>query len=224
MKDAVRPWRYVVFAVAAVAMGVLVWAVGMRQGGGDASLGMVQQVLDHNREQLSRIAELENDAYLAKRQAEEAAKDVETLEASLWALQVVSGDTDVTGEGVVLRVNPGSAGGQVLDVELLQLVNELNAAGAEAISINGQRVVPFTSIRTVGDQVQINRIAMSAPFVVQAIGNAQTLSHALELYGGVLENLRANLDITLDMQESVSIPRYEGEVTFRYAQGVQSQQ
>lgn len=92
---------------------------------------------------------------------------------ALTGLQAVSGPA--------LRVSLSSApdadiNSQVRDSDLAMLVNALWGAGAEAISVNGQRVTARTGIRTSGDAVEVNGVGVAPPYVVLAIGNTDALS------------------------------------------------
>lgn len=90
-----------------------------------------------------------------------------------------SGVGAVQGPGVEVLVNnaPASAGprGVVQDRDLQQLANGLWEAGAEAISINGQRITNLTAIRTAGAAITVNYQSLTPPYVVDAIGNPATL-------------------------------------------------
>ncbi|HWU32855.1 MAG TPA: DUF881 domain-containing protein [Marmoricola sp.] len=90
-----------------------------------------------------------------------------------------AGISAVTGPGVEVIVDnaPKSAGarGVVQDRDLQQLVNGLWEAGAEAVSINGQRITSLTAIRTAGAAITVNYQSLTPPYVVDAIGNPATL-------------------------------------------------
>ena len=104
------------------------------------------------------------------------------------------------------------------DSDLVMIVNELHSAGAEAISINGQRITGNTEIRCTGPQVLINGIRMVAPFKISAIGEATTLEGALSLRGGIIDSVKAaDIDVTIEKQEEVIIPAYEKPIVYQYA-------
>ncbi|MGN6161086.1 MAG: DUF881 domain-containing protein, partial [Marmoricola sp.] len=90
-----------------------------------------------------------------------------------------AGVSAVTGPGVQVVVDnaPKSAGarGVVQDRDLQQLVNGLWQAGAEAMSINGQRVTSLTAVRTAGSAITVNYQSLTPPYVIDAIGNPATL-------------------------------------------------
>lgn len=136
-----------------------------------------------------------------------------------------AGLTDVTGPGLVVTINPRTytEGGQkkiikdITDSELLTLVNELYAAGAEAISINGHRLVSTSAIRMAGAHININHVATDMPYEVKAIGDPATLEAALQLYGGVLESFDQFYIVKTDRQQTLTIAAFEGKLGFNYA-------
>lgn len=122
----------------------------------------------------------------------------------LQNLKVAMGLTEVKGPGIVLRLaEPGtravpSAGAEspdsmylLHDFDLLQIANELWAAGAEAVALNDQRLVANTAIRCVGPAIQVNRVAVMTPYEFRAIGDPKVLIGALNMPDGTLDRLRA---------------------------------
>lgn len=88
----------------------------------------------------------------------------------------------VRGPGLRVVVNDTPGGGpnsQVRDEDLVLLVDGLWAAGAEAISINGQRLTVLTSIQNSGSAIHVNVRPLNPPYVVEAIGNPDTLEGRL---------------------------------------------
>jgi uncharacterized protein YlxW (UPF0749 family) len=139
------------------------------------------------------------------------------LGVEMKKLQALLGLTPVTGPGVVIRLsdNPQAtkdagpdAGpflpGIVHDFDLLQVVNELRSAKAEAIAINGVRITGFTPIRCVGPTIYVNYEPKPAPFEITAIGDADDLKNALTMPGGILENLK---------NQSLGVKIYEDTLT-----------
>ncbi|MBB6625747.1 DUF881 domain-containing protein [Nocardioides sp. KIGAM211] len=99
-------------------------------------------------------------------------------EARLRRLETATGFGAVTGEGVRIVVDDapdGDATQTVRDEDLALLVDGLWGAGAEAISINGQRITALTAIRNAGIAINVNTRPLSPPYVVQAIGDTRTL-------------------------------------------------
>lgn len=108
------------------------------------------------------------------------------------------------------------------DTDLMSVVNELLAAGAEAVDINGQRIVSTTAIRCVGPLIQINGINYSAPFKISAIGDPDTLKGALNLRGGIISEIKgARIDVTIEKKDEITIQAYEKVVDYKYATPVE---
>ncbi len=103
------------------------------------------------------------------------------------------------------------------DTDILSIINELSAAGAEAFSVNGQRIVATTAIRCVGPLIQINGVNLQAPYVISAIGKADTMVGALNLRGGIVSEMKAdNIDVTIEKHNEIIIPEYTGLLDFKY--------
>jgi uncharacterized protein YlxW (UPF0749 family) len=125
------------------------------------------------------------------------------LDSETSTLGVASGMAAVAGPGLVITADnaavatPG-AGGTIMDSDLQALVNGLWAAGAEAVAVNGQRVTALTSIRTAGQAITVNYHSLTPPYVVEAVGNPDTLpARFLQTPGGQLWlALRSNYGIT----------------------------
>ena len=107
----------------------------------------------------------------------------------------------------------------VHDLDLVEVVNELFNAGAEAVSVNGQRIVSTTAINCSGNIVKINDEKLGVPFEVKAIGLPDKLYGALTRPGGYLE-LMEDDGVYVDVQKSddINIPKYNGVFNYNYMQ------
>jgi uncharacterized protein YlxW (UPF0749 family) len=105
---------------------------------------------------------------------------------------------------------------------LLGLVNRLKEAGAEAVSINEQRISNNTEISLAGANININGTATAPPYFVKAIGNPQTLDGAINLRGGIVYTMKMkyNLVVDTEIREKIVISRYTGVISFKYAKPV----
>ena len=104
------------------------------------------------------------------------------------------------------------------DTDIMSIMNELSVAGAEAFSVNGQRIISTSAIRCVGPLIQINGINLSAPFTITAIGNPETLVGSLNLRGGIISEIKAaQIDVTIEKHEEVTVPAYDKIVEYKYA-------
>lgn len=143
--------------------------------------------------------------------------------------ELIAGMTDLEGPGVTVTLSDAPRTVVVdpeIDVnlyiihddDLLKVVNELRDAGAEAISINGERLIATSEIRCAGSIVSVNNNRYAAPYVVRAIGDAQALYSALTMRGGVVDQLTYwNILVDVQQTESVVIKAYTGKTTFKYA-------
>ena len=92
------------------------------------------------------------------------------------------------------------------DDDLLRVVNELRAAGAEVISINGQRIIATSEIRCAGPTLSVNNVRSAPPYEIHAIGDAATLENALKMRGGVMETLAVwGIQLEIQASENVSV-------------------
>jgi uncharacterized protein YlxW (UPF0749 family) len=149
------------------------------------------EVADIHTDELENVlAEVERDIVELETDQLDNAAVGEELRDSVATLQGATGTAAVEGPGVVVEVHDAEAGEPgstdvVLDVDIQQVVNGLWAAGAEAVSVNGERVTALTAIRMVNDVILVNFRPLNPPFEVQAIGDTRTLARRfLEGSGG----------------------------------------
>ncbi|MCW3059196.1 MAG: hypothetical protein JWQ02_1017 [Capsulimonas sp.] len=174
------------------------------------------------------ISDLENSAPSQNKQ-------FQVLTDDLNRAKTLAGLTAVKGPGVTVTLNDSKKRFPdaplavqmitiVHDVDINQFVNELKAAGAEAISVNDQRLVANSAIRCAGPTVYINNTPQTPPYVIQAIGDAKTLDTALRLPGGAFDQMHG-MDATMVRiahAEKLIIPAYAGATQPRYAQPVET--
>ncbi|MFI1524558.1 DUF881 domain-containing protein [Kitasatospora cineracea] len=142
-----------------------------------------QQRLQSEKTQLEQsLAQLENSSNQAKEAQEQTRKKAAEL-------GVLAGTEKATGPGIVLTIDDPQ--GQVKADMLLDTLQELRAAGAEAIQINDVRVVAGTYFtdNSSGGGVQIDGKSVSQPFRFIVVGNPQDLAPALNIPGGVVRSL-----------------------------------
>ena len=148
------------------------------------------------------------------------------MEKELQNLEIYAGTTNLVGEGIIITLNDGDkalepelrSDAVVHDSDILTVVNELKAAGAEAISINGQRIISMSAIRCVGPVIQINYQKIAPPYVISAIGNAQYLESAINIKNGVADLLK-EIGVVVNVKRNVNIrvPKYQGSLDFKNA-------
>ena len=106
------------------------------------------------------------------------------------------------------------------DLDVLSVINELKNAGAEAISINDQRLTPNSGIVCGGNIIDINGEKVGAPFIIKAIGLPEQLA-ALNRPGGYLAKLKEySIGVELKKSNKITIPKYTGTITYKYAKTI----
>lgn len=152
---------------------------------------------------------------------------IASMKGQIDYLSLLSGTTDLKGEGIIITLNDGENSNNettrtdtlVHDSDVLTVVNELKAAGAEAISVNDQRIIASSAIRCVGPVIQVNYQKVAAPFEIKAIGNAQYLESAMNIKNGVVDMLKEfGVSVNVTREKEVKIPKYEGTFTYKNAQ------
>ncbi|GAA0177255.1 DUF881 domain-containing protein [Clostridium sediminicola] len=157
-----------------------------------------------------------------------AANEDTTTKAIVQELEntrVLMGKTDVVGAGIILKVTPDNdifanpEQAPYLNYgDLVKIVNELNFADAEAISINDIRISSRTGIRNAGNAIFINneRIPMTQEVIIKAIGNKEKLKEAL-MFPGILEESFQGFKTSIQPVDSVEIFKSSINFDFIYA-------
>ncbi len=146
----------------------------------------------------------------------------------LKELNTYLGLTDVVGEGVIITVKDntnsvlGTAADIVHDGDLRALVNEIKNHNAEAISINGQRIVQTTSITCAGALTQINNEPVGSPFIIKVIGDKNTLYNNLLRPGSYLNRLEeVGIYVDIERSDDITVEKYKGVLTDKYIKNVE---
>ncbi|MEW6622744.1 MAG: DUF881 domain-containing protein [Bacillota bacterium] len=147
--------------------------------------------------------------------SEEGEQLINHTRQEIEQLQILNGEVAVTGKGITVTITRDSP---VLHYDLVDLVNELWATGAEAIAINDHRITATTSIQQYGpDEIFVNQEKLLFPYVIKAIGDPQTLEKGLTFPGGLVENWRILYGIypSITLRESINIPAVKNPSTSR---------
>jgi uncharacterized protein YlxW (UPF0749 family) len=174
-----------------------------------------------------REARLEDDSRQLQATQERLRSGSDTSQAALDAAQsrldtlgVLTGTVAAHGPGISLTID--DPGGKVNAAELLDTLQELRDAGAEAVQIGSVRAVASTSFLDTGSatapSITVDGSQLSPPYTILAIGDSQTLAAALDIPGGVLETLRQNhADGTVTDEQQVQITALHDVSSPRYA-------
>lgn len=149
------------------------------------------------------------------------------LESELEKSRNLLGKNAVQGEGIIVTLEDVEVGknGIIRDDDLIELVNELKAAGAEAISINGHRIVNTSYIIELATGfISINGERREvSPYVVKAIGDITYLESAIsqKQYGFIDKTINSGKSVTLEKSDNIYIEAYSKTFEFKYAKEVE---
>lgn len=169
-------------------------------------MGELIRLQKSNADLRTQLQKLQEDVKLyesAKAGSDEASKK---LLDELQVARTFAGLTDVKGKGVIVTVE-SEIYSTIYDSDILAIVNELRAAGAQAISVNEERIVATTEIRDAPPYKMINKVPVTQPFVIKAIGNPEQLENSLNMTDGVVESLQVYMDIKIEKSDEVYIPK-----------------
>jgi uncharacterized protein YlxW (UPF0749 family) len=141
--------------------------------------------------------------------------------------QKLLGLTEVSGQGFIIELDENREinSNEVLNIseylvheeDLLYIINELFNSGADAISINDQRIVSTTSVLCDGNIIRINGKMVGVPITIKAIGYSKRMEYALTRPGGYLQKMADDgVKVTVQSSEEITIPKYEGVYNYEY--------
>jgi len=172
----------------------------------------------------AQVADLTRRLSVFERASAERRSTTEAMMRELEGLRIAAGVVPLVGPGVSVVVDAtqapvvGHAPPAVQYVDLVSIVNELWAAGAEAVAVSGVRVTATTGYSEVGGTILADRQRLAPPYTIEAIGESATLQGALQIRGGVIEGLRTlGLQITIARRSNVTLPAVQALPTHRLA-------
>ena len=201
-----RSQRLIIFSLIAIGLGFLI-VVQLRSQAAvartlaaqdDTSVALLINDLNRANNQL-----MQQGAALAEQQAQlhqaltAGGADSQALSKELTTLREVNGAVAVHGPGLEIRIQ-----GPVMDFELQDALNNLRNAGAEAISLNGYRIVASTPIVSRGDILMVAGHAVGTPLDMLVIGDAEQLGPAADLSAS---SLQTRVQVSIQRQNDLSI-------------------
>lgn len=143
------------------------------------------------------------------------------LEKELYQQNTLLGRTDVEGPGIIITINEDNVEDDRITYEdLLVIVNILKGAGAEAISINGHRIITTTYIFDIGDSeyTRVNGERVLSPYIIKAIGNEKYLESSLFGKGGYIDELQKyGFNVSIEKYNNIFIEKYnDGVIKSKY--------
>lgn len=192
---------------------------------------------EKNEELQTEIKDLRKRLGDFEKSVENESKSMALLKKELEEIKLLSGLAAVEGSGIKITLRDSTEtrlpnlspeeleGYLVHDQDINGVINELKAAGAEALAISGadpknmQRLVVTTTARCVGPVAIINGAQLSAPYTIYAIGNPKDLHGAMEMPNGYIENrgLKLLKMYTIEESEHLVLPEFSGTFSPKYA-------
>ncbi len=153
---------------------------------------------------------------LKKYQAESSSdsKTKNNLEEELKNLELMLGTSDVQGKGIIITLKEEKDAEKKIDAdELMIIVNYLRDAGAEAIEINGERIVNSTFFAYINSSyIKINGNRVTSPFTIKVIGDPDYIKSALVGTGGYAEKIVSwGQKIDFEEKKKITISKYNGK-------------
>jgi uncharacterized protein YlxW (UPF0749 family) len=194
----------------------------------------LQKELEKHKTLLADISKY-NQLYYQYETALSEDESLSVMKEELARNRKMAGMVEVEGNGIVLRIvdaprhlqqaedghaAPLVTGSYVDDEDLRWLINILFANGAQAISVNGHRIVSTTAIRNVGDVIQIDTRTIQPPYELKVLGEPEVLLSALKLEGVEEYFHLANKQVLAEKRENLIIPANQEQRTIRYMKPV----
>jgi uncharacterized protein YlxW (UPF0749 family) len=138
---------------------------------------------------------------------------------------LLMGTSDVEGQGVKIILEDGESNfGEYLnssqlihDLDIVQVINDLKNAGAEAISVNGERIIYDNYGLCAGSNIDLNGIKIVPPFYITAIGNQDVLYNYLTLEQTHIKTLKLReVKVSIVKEDNIKILAYTGKLNYKY--------
>jgi uncharacterized protein YlxW (UPF0749 family) len=178
---------------------------------------IISGLVEGNASLRKQTASLE--AELGRYQQTAGQGNLENMVSELNRLRIVNGLVEVAGPGAEVQIS-----GSVTALDLQDLVNEARNAGAEALAMNGYRLVARSVFVGSTDDIRLEGKRLTPPYRLQAIGYPDTLERALARKGGLVALLQytyPDTTITVVKRDKMVLPVYQGKYEFRYARATQ---
>lgn len=235
----VKPSRSVAVIVASTLLGFLLTVQlqsalnrppSTAEVGRELSSATIQRLEEEQRSLKESIAQLRAELFASQQSAGSGFDSLASLSEELDRQRMAAGLTTLHGPGVVVSLDDSgravpsgddAANYLIHDYELRDVVNLLWLAGAEAVSINDERLVASTSVYCVGSTIIVNETRLSPPYDIKAIGNAAQLENTLQ-DPGVLKKLKGRarqygIQLKIAQNKELTLPSYTGRLEVKHA-------
>lgn len=144
-----------------------------------------------------------------------------SLQNELKELKILSGEYDIKGEGIVIMIDDSQNEdykntnlGIIHDIDIMIILNELKAAGVDAISINDVRVMGDSEIKCMGPTVKVDGHSKATPFIIKAVGNMEMIYNIMSDKNSYINLLETTyyMDVKVEKNKNIIIPKRDGRM------------
>lgn len=181
----------------------------------------LQKTLSEWKEKYEETAEkLEDTKTKINEYKEKSENDEETsklVEKELAEANLILGKTDVAGSGIQVTLTDNEER-EYTARDLISIINEMRLSGAEAIAINGERIINLTDIVDIsGGHILVNSNKISSPYIITAIGDENYLKSALSIKNGYVDlRQKEGYTISVESKVNIKINKYSKEINLKY--------
>jgi uncharacterized protein YlxW (UPF0749 family) len=179
----------------------------------------------------AQIEQIRGQLHAYEQGAAQGRAQLEALGRELETFRAQAGHVPLAGPGIVVELDdspfplrPGDDPNTVIlhYTDLQGVLNELWASGAEAIAVNGERMIATTGLNCVGTTIICNVKRIAPPYRISAIGDTEQMARYLGRPDGVLAGLRSfGFPVKVTRAGRLTVPAYRGSYRFTHAQPVQ---
>ena len=179
---------------------------------------------DKSNEMKQQLEEIQNTTKEYTDQSSDVQATMDLLKSDVDKARCDLGYTDVKGPGIILTITDGKNAAndkeQVVTYnDLIMAINELKYAGAEAISLNDERVVNNSFVANISEYMVMNDNRISGPYTIKVIGDSKNLESVINIKGGIKDYLESyNKQISYTVENEVYINKYNGNVEINFGE------
>lgn len=182
----------------------------------------VNQIRKENTQLGESIRAAKHRVSLYENSAQDESPEIKKLKKEVEDMKLTLGYLEASGSGLSIKIDTKRDENLGLIMEekkwFLLLINDIRYYGGEVISINGQRISPYTEIVLAGNHININSVPIVQPYDIRVIGDIERLNKYINDDNILIESMRKayDMDITIKKSGKITIPRLEDEKKLKY--------
>lgn len=175
-------------------------------------------------EMKQQLEEIQSTTKEYTEQSSDVQATIDLLKTDVNKARCDLGYTDVKGPGIIITIADGKNSmndkDQVITYnDLIMTINELKYAGAEAISLNDERIVNNSFIANISEYMVMNDNRIFGPYTIKVIGDSKNLESVINIRGGVKDYLESyNKQISYTVENEIYINKYNGNVEINFGE------